>query len=183
MASLHFTPNPAKPHFTNRPNTPPLHPQLISLTSRSSHVAGARKISRTGRFDSKNRRGGTTTTKEEEQSSEMKEFDGDTERDLGVGGEIDDGFVMPDLPGKDPDFWEGPQWDGFGFFVQYLWAFGIVFAVIACGIAVATYNEAQQILRRLPPTKSQHNLNSCLKNQKDPAQMFLRGIRLKRHLV
>ena len=26
-------------------------------------------------------------------------------------------------------FWEGPQWDAFGFFVQYLWAFGIVFGV------------------------------------------------------
>ncbi|XP_020585862.1 uncharacterized protein LOC110028372 [Phalaenopsis equestris] len=47
----------------------------------------------------------------------------------------------PALPGLERDFWEGPQWDALGFFVQYLWAFGIVFGVIACGIAVTTYNE------------------------------------------
>ncbi|KAK9114898.1 hypothetical protein Syun_021695 [Stephania yunnanensis] len=144
MASLHFTPNPPKPHFPNRPNTPPLHPQLISLTNRSSFVAGARKISRTGRFDSRNRRGGATTTKEEEELLEA-------ERDFGVSaGEIDDGFVMPDLPGKDPNFWEGPQWNGLGFFVQYMWAFGIVFAVIACGIAVVTYNEGATDFKQTP---------------------------------
>lgn len=43
---------------------------------------------------------------------------------------VDDGFVMPELPGEKPCFWEGTQWDGLGFFVQYMWAFGIVFAVI-----------------------------------------------------
>ncbi len=53
----------------------------------------------------------------------------------------DDGYFLPELPGDKPDFWEGPQWDAFGFFVQYMWAFGIGFALIACGIAVVTYNE------------------------------------------
>lgn len=47
----------------------------------------------------------------------------------------------PVLPGLEQNFWEGPQWDALGFFVQYMWAFGILFGVIACGIAVATYNE------------------------------------------
>lgn len=43
---------------------------------------------------------------------------------------IGDGFVMPKLPGEKTDFWEGPQWDGFGFFVQYMWAFGVLFSVL-----------------------------------------------------
>ncbi|EOA33917.1 hypothetical protein CARUB_v10021410mg, partial [Capsella rubella] len=37
-------------------------------------------------------------------------------------------FAIKDLPGLEKDPWEGEQWDGLGFFVQYLWAFGILFA-------------------------------------------------------
>ena len=40
-----------------------------------------------------------------------------------------DGKPFPELPGLQPNLWEGTQWDGLGFLVQYLWAFGIVFAV------------------------------------------------------
>lgn len=47
------------------------------------------------------------------------------------GDDDDDGYFLPELPGDKPDFWEGPQWDALGFFVQYLWAFGIVFAVLS----------------------------------------------------
>jgi hypothetical protein len=37
---------------------------------------------------------------------------------------------MPELPDPEkPDFWEGPQWDALGFFVQYMWAFGVFFGV------------------------------------------------------
>jgi hypothetical protein len=37
---------------------------------------------------------------------------------------------MPKLPDPEtPDFWEGPQWEPLGFFVQYMWAFGVVFGV------------------------------------------------------
>jgi hypothetical protein len=37
---------------------------------------------------------------------------------------------MPYLPDpKQVDFWEGPQWDLLGFFVQYMWAFGVFFSV------------------------------------------------------
>ena len=52
-----------------------------------------------------------------------------------------------------PDFWEGPQWDGLGFFVQYMWAFGIGFALVACGIAVATYNEGATDFKATPAYK------------------------------
>ena len=39
---------------------------------------------------------------------------------------------MPQLPDPEtPDFWEGPQWEALGFFVQYMWAFGVVFGVSA----------------------------------------------------
>lgn len=47
---------------------------------------------------------------------------------------VDDGYLLPELTGDEPDFWEGPQWDAFGFFIQYLWAFGIVFAVYSVNI-------------------------------------------------
>lgn len=60
---------------------------------------------------------------------------------------------MPVLQGEDKDFWEGPQWNALGFFVQYQWAFGIVFALIACGIAVATYNEGATDFRQTPVYK------------------------------
>ncbi|MFX6536233.1 hypothetical protein ABTG41_18555 [Acinetobacter baumannii] len=60
---------------------------------------------------------------------------------------------MPDLPGDKTDFWEGPQWDPLGFFVQYMWAFGIVFALISSGIAVGTYNEGATDFKDTPVYK------------------------------
>ncbi|XP_073036038.1 uncharacterized protein [Primulina eburnea] len=106
---------------------------------------------RTGKFDSKNRRTSSVTTKEQEDALE------DTQLDEIAGDEtvaaVDDGFVMPELPGEKPDFWEGPQWDSFGFFVQYMWAFGVLFALIACGIAVATYNGGATDFKETPAYK------------------------------
>eukprot|EP00252_Welwitschia_mirabilis_P013347 TRINITY_DN29404_c0_g1_i1.p1 TRINITY_DN29404_c0_g1~~TRINITY_DN29404_c0_g1_i1.p1 ORF type:complete len:180 (-),score=32.07 TRINITY_DN29404_c0_g1_i1:459-998(-) len=57
------------------------------------------------------------------------------------------------LPGNKSDFWEGPQWDAFGFVIQYLWAFGVVFALIACGIAVRTYNYGATDFKETPVYK------------------------------
>ncbi|CAI5983833.1 unnamed protein product [Closterium sp. NIES-64] len=34
----------------------------------------------------------------------------------------------PPMPGDNPDFWEGSQWDLLGFVAEYLWVFGIVLA-------------------------------------------------------
>ncbi|XP_009621928.3 uncharacterized protein LOC107825854 [Nicotiana tabacum] len=73
--------------------------------------------------------------------------------DGGATAAMDDGFVMPQLPGLETDFWEGPQWDGFGFFVQYMWAFGVLFSLIACGIAVATYNDGATDFKATPVYK------------------------------
>nr|GEU71403.1 hypothetical protein CTI12_AA376980 [Tanacetum cinerariifolium] len=64
-----------------------------------------------------------------------------------------EGYVLPDLPGLEKDFWEGPEWDGFGFVVEYLWAFGIVFALVSSGIAVATYNEGATDFKETPAYK------------------------------
>uniref|UniRef100_A0A453H705 Uncharacterized protein n=1 Tax=Aegilops tauschii subsp. strangulata TaxID=200361 RepID=A0A453H705_AEGTS len=37
---------------------------------------------------------------------------------------------MPYLPDPEkPDFWEGPNMEVLGFFVQYMWAFGVFFSV------------------------------------------------------
>ncbi|KAL1541720.1 hypothetical protein AAHA92_25908 [Salvia divinorum] len=117
------------PSLPHRPRTSP-------FTVSASPKKSSNSSPRTGRFDSKNRRSGPVITKEQEQ---LEEFIQGTP-DIGASA-VDDGFVMPDLPGDKPSFWEGPQWDGLGFFVQYMWAFGILFALIACGVAVATYNE------------------------------------------
>lgn len=123
---------------------------LASTPRRSSalHIVSAAKklSSRTGRFDSKNRRS-SVTTKEQDEDEERSGVDGGAfVENTGLsadGGEIfsDDGVPMPKLPGEEPDFWEGPKWDGLGFFVQYMWAFGVLFALVACGIAAFTYNE------------------------------------------
>ncbi|KAL4573512.1 hypothetical protein LXL04_020321 [Taraxacum kok-saghyz] len=110
-------------------------------------VSAAKKLSsKTGKFDSKNKRG-STSTREDEPSGEFN--------DDAIGTEVEnfEGYVLPDLPGLEPDFWEGPQWDGFGFVVEYLWAFGIVFALISSGIAVATYNEGAADFKETPAYK------------------------------
>lgn len=44
---------------------------------------------------------------------------------------------MPELQDPDtPDFWEGPQWEPLGFFVQYMWAFGVVFGVSSSSFSI-----------------------------------------------
>lgn len=64
-----------------------------------------------------------------------------------------DDYVRPPLPGDEPDFWEGPQWDALGFIVQYLWAIGIVVALIGCGVAVKTYNLGATDFKETPVYK------------------------------
>lgn len=48
--------------------------------------------------------------------------------------------IVSQLEGKQPDFWEGEQWNWLGFVIQYLWVFGFVVSIIACLVAVRTYN-------------------------------------------
>ncbi|PIN11359.1 hypothetical protein CDL12_16042 [Handroanthus impetiginosus] len=138
--------NPSSPSWSHHPRTSP-----FTVSASPKKLSSS---SRTGKFDSKNRRTSPVTTKEEEEEAE----EGKGAAEIGGNDEsttvaVDDGFVMPELPGDKPDFWEGPQWDAFGFFIQYLWAFGIVFALIACGIAVATYNEGATDFKETPAYK------------------------------
>ncbi|KAL2920577.1 13S globulin seed storage protein 3 [Bienertia sinuspersici] len=141
--------------FLHQPLCLPCSLSLYSATTSSSRtliiVAATRKFtSKTGKFDSKNKRNSITTTKDEAlaENNLLKNYE-----DNIIDESFDDGFVLPELPGDKPDFWEGPQWDALGFFVQYMWAFGIVFALIACGIAVATYNEGATDFRKTPAYK------------------------------
>ncbi|KAK4374637.1 hypothetical protein RND71_005314 [Anisodus tanguticus] len=120
----------------------------------------------------KNKRSTSISTKEpvKEEEEEFQKINisigGSEDGGGGATAMIDDGFVMPQLPGLETDFWEGPQWDGFGFFVQYMWAFGVLFsgngkmelletplALIACGIAVATYNDGAADFKATPVYK------------------------------
>ncbi|XP_022134616.1 uncharacterized protein LOC111006843 [Momordica charantia] len=128
-----------------------------SNEARTLHVVQAKKSSfRTGRFDSKNRRSSTTTKEQEEEEEERNrmaeiERDGPNVENAGVAFDVDEN--LPELPGLQPDFWEGPRWDPLGFFLEYLWAFGIAFALIACGIAVTTYNEGATDFKDTPAYK------------------------------
>lgn len=126
---------------TRNPQTqPPIRRHvLFPLSRRTLHVVSAKKFSpRSGRFDSKNRKSNTTTRDQDQYPNELKRTGAEFEFDRIESGGVDnvsapvadDGYFLPELPGDKPDFWEGPQWDAFGFFVEYLWAFGIVFAVI-----------------------------------------------------
>ncbi|KAK4782314.1 hypothetical protein SAY86_016416 [Trapa natans] len=130
---------------------------------RTLHIASAKKLSsRTGKFDSKNRR--TSTATEDGEGEADQPLDASViektgpessalEAAVSSAAESNDGYFLPDLPGNKPDLWEGSQWDALGFFVQYMWAFGIVFAVIACGVAVATYNEGATDFKETPAYK------------------------------
>ncbi|XP_050256765.1 uncharacterized protein LOC126702151 [Quercus robur] len=158
--------NPTKHHFTSLPiKRHLLFPLSTRTTTTTLHIVSAKKFSsRTGRLDGKNRRSNTTTKDQDENQQRNDLVDNkfnSIEGGGGVGSFEDgvvaaaaaDGYVLPELPGDKPDFWEGPQWDAFGFFVQYLWAFGIVFALIACGVAVATYNEGATDFKETPAYK------------------------------
>ncbi|KAJ0106375.1 hypothetical protein Patl1_19101 [Pistacia atlantica] len=132
------TVNPLRRHVMFFPTSTSTSPTQAPTPTRLV-VSAARKLSsRTGRFDSKKRRSGgaTTTEEQQERTSEPQERRlqiedesvGNISKIENVGVSVDDGLVVPDLPGEKPDFWEGSQWDGFGFFMQYMWAFGIGFA-------------------------------------------------------
>ena len=132
--------NPTKHPFTSLPiKRHLLFPLSTRTTTTTLHIVSAKKFSsRTGRLDGKNRRS-NTTTKDQDENQQRNDLEDNKFNSIegGAVGSFEDGavaaaadgYVLPELPGDKPDFWEGPQWDAFGFFVQYLWAFGIVFAV------------------------------------------------------
>ncbi|GJV20776.1 hypothetical protein Tco_1369796 [Tanacetum coccineum] len=124
-------------------------PSLI--LPRSLIITSAKKTSsstKTGKFDSRNKRTSTGGS-----STSFKEDDPPLNDAGSTVEETYEGYVLPDLPGLEKDFWEGPEWDGFGFVVEYLWAFGIVFALVSSGIAVATYNEGATDFKETPAYK------------------------------
>ncbi|ESQ27781.1 hypothetical protein EUTSA_v10019131mg [Eutrema salsugineum] len=146
----------------------------ISYPSRTRHhvVSAAKKTSSTGRFDSKKRRSLVPTTTKEQPEEQNGVYDGEKPPSQIEIADDDDGedrfavntrfrgdpkdapkFAIKDLPGLEPDPFEGPQWDGLGFFVQYLWAFGILFALISGGIAAGTYNEGATDFKETPVYK------------------------------
>jgi hypothetical protein len=111
---------------------------LIPAGGRAAlHVALARRggvSSRTQRRleerGGKKRRGGVAAPDVDEDAAEAgtaAEWEGEP-----LGFEVST-EPMPELPNPEkPDFWEGPQWEALGFFVQYMWAFGVVFGVSTC---------------------------------------------------
>ncbi|KAK6148661.1 hypothetical protein DH2020_019573 [Rehmannia glutinosa] len=137
--------NPSSPSWSHHSRTSP-----FTVSASPKKLSSS---SRTGKFDSKNRKTSPVTTKEQEETVEGKGTAEIAGFDESASVAIDDGFVVPELPGDKTDFWEGPQWDALGFFVQYMWAFGVVFALVACGVAVATYNEGATDFKETPVYK------------------------------
>ncbi|CAI9113589.1 OLC1v1014218C1 [Oldenlandia corymbosa var. corymbosa] len=125
-------------------------------SSPKTHNLTIVSATRMGKFDSKNRKN-TIPTKEEEEEEAAAAVEGTKFKDIDSTAAIDggavDGVALPELPGETTDFWEGPQWDAFGFFIQYLWAFGVVFALVACGVAVVTYNQGATDFKDTPVYK------------------------------
>ncbi|WCJ21975.1 hypothetical protein M5689_004085 [Euphorbia peplus] len=138
----------------HRPFSLPHHPQIIfPVSTRRSSVhfkVSAKKLSPAGKFDGGLKRRSSTKTKEKEEDEEGLRMNG-------IESGSKSGVVNPvvaNLPGIETDFWEGEKWDAFGFFMQYLWAFGVVFALIACGVAVSTYNEGATDFKDTPAYKA-----------------------------
>ncbi|EFJ16089.1 hypothetical protein SELMODRAFT_445280 [Selaginella moellendorffii] len=76
----------------------------------------------------------------------------------------------PSSSGMVPDFWEGPQWNWLGFILQYLWAIGIVVAVITCGILFVTYKPREADYRfREPP--SLEDVKKILDERRSPGEV------------
>ncbi|MQL91480.1 hypothetical protein Taro_024094 [Colocasia esculenta] len=161
-------------HLRRSPLSPPSLLLVSLLRSRdgggrrgATQVVGARRglSSRTRRLEERGKKGGLTTKPSKEELEGEGGGDGEGDASSSSSSSSSGAFVgspggedaalppMPDLPGLTPDFWEGSQWDAFGFFVQYLWAFGIVFALISGGIAVATYNEGATDFKQTPVYK------------------------------
>ncbi|KAJ0229435.1 AT-rich interactive domain protein [Hirschfeldia incana] len=165
LRSIDLTDSSRNPFSTSRlhyPSKPRLH--IVSASKKTS--------SQTGRFDSKKRRTlvPTTTTKEQpEESNGLYDENPPSQLETAYDDDDEDRFAVntrfrgdpkdapkisvKDLPGLEPDPFEGPQWDGLGFFVQYLWAFGILFALISGGIAAGTYNEGATDFKETPVYK------------------------------
>ncbi|KAG9458440.1 hypothetical protein H6P81_002948 [Aristolochia fimbriata] len=123
----------------------PPTPLLVSSRRWGSQITHARRVS------SRSRKSLTSTPSREESLQQSPPSEDGPE--AVSSDSVDDGYFLPGLPGDKPDFWEGPQWDGLGFFVQYMWAFGVGFGLIACGIAVATYNEGATDFKETPVYK------------------------------
>ncbi|RDX77156.1 hypothetical protein CR513_42768, partial [Mucuna pruriens] len=107
----------------NISRTPYTHllPHLVSTrTRRSLHVARAEKLS---------------SESQPVSTAEIEE-------------PLDDAvssYNYSDLPGQKPDFWEGPQWDWFGFFVQYSWIIGVPVAAILALTGCLTYDPPKDL--------------------------------------
>lgn len=109
-----------------------------SLGRPSSHVAHARRSglsSRSRRLEKRGKKDGGPTTADQEREGDEDIVVGEAATASAASSvEIEGGMEyskepMPKQEGLEPDFWEGPQWNAFGFFIQYLWAFGILFGV------------------------------------------------------
>ncbi|CAF2139819.1 BnaA02g16590D [Brassica napus] len=163
--SIDLTDSSRNPFSTSR-----LHYPSSPSRARLYIVSAAKKPStQTGRFDSKKRRTLVPTTTKEQPEESNGLYEENPPSQIDISDDDEDRFAVntrfrgdpkdapkisvKDLPGLEPDPFEGPQWDGLGFFVQYLWAFGILFALISGAIAAGTYNEGATDFKETPVYK------------------------------
>ncbi|WOL14075.1 hypothetical protein Cni_G22855 [Canna indica] len=138
----------------------PSSPDSLLISPRASrsatHVARARKgLSRSRRLDNRDKKDGSGVATANEAATPQELVGERIAYPESVGGGVE-GFELSNTPmpwEQEKGFWEGPQWDAFGFFLQYMWAFGVGFALIACGIAAGTYNDGATDFRQTPVYK------------------------------
>ncbi|KAK7314538.1 hypothetical protein VNO77_33064 [Canavalia gladiata] len=125
-----------------------LLPHLTSFprTRRNFHVVWAKK------FSPESPLGSVTTTDEEQQRTAEIE---DPVDDAAV-----DSYEWLGIPGSEPDYWQGPQWDWLGTFVKYSWIIGFPVAVIVTLYGCATHRVIPKDLKQAAAMKGSESVES-----------------------
>ncbi|KAK2397603.1 hypothetical protein P8452_18533 [Trifolium repens] len=130
---------------TTTPYTPLSHLTLPSSSSsrrRTLHIVSAKK------FSSRSRRNQPTTTTVDEESQPRNDIE------IPFYSDEDWPFEWrPPGTTKEPDFFEGDQWNTVGFIGEWLWILGGVFAVLGGGYAAINYNLGASDFKETPAYK------------------------------
>ncbi|XP_020202471.1 uncharacterized protein LOC109788208 [Cajanus cajan] len=139
------------------------HRTPYTPTARTLHVARAKKLS----SDSQP----VTAAAEPQPSPEIEASVADS----------DFSFNYAELPGQEPDFWEGPQWDWFGTFVKYSWIIGFPVAASLALYGCFTFHEPPERVKLAAAKKysvqnysvqSAESVDSVESESVDPSEVF-----------
>ncbi|KEH27044.1 hypothetical protein MtrunA17_Chr6g0484641 [Medicago truncatula] len=125
----------------NKTTTTTPYTLLPSSSRRTLHIVSAKKIS------SRSRRNQPTETVDEK-------IEPRNEVEIPFYSDEDWPFEWrPPGTYKDPDFFEGSQWNTVGFVGEWLWILGVLFAVFGGGYAAINYNLGASDFKETPAYK------------------------------